>query len=64
MSTGNDSLPSSVAAQPSAEIVSLESGSYALKVLGRAGRPIMIYGFRTIGEAEAWYGRMEPRNAD
>ena len=46
------------------EILRLKSGSFALRITGRAGRPILIYGFRTPGEAEVWYSRMEPCHAE
>jgi hypothetical protein len=46
------------------EILRLKGGSFALRIAGRAGRPILIYGFRTPGEAEAWHSRMEPGHAE
>jgi hypothetical protein len=46
------------------KILPLKGGSFALRIAGRAGRPILIYGFRTPGEAEAWYSRMDPRHAE
>jgi hypothetical protein len=64
MSTASCAPSSSSADISDREILSLKGGSYALRIAGRAGRPIVIYGFRTPGEAEAWYHRMEARRAE
>jgi hypothetical protein len=55
-----ESVPSIPPAEVSSrEILALKGGGFAVRIVGRAGRPILIYGFRASGEAEAWCGRME-----
>jgi hypothetical protein len=56
------SMPSAGGA--AGEILSLRGGSYALRIAGRTGRPILVYGFRTLAEAQAWLSRMERRHVE